>query len=96
MDANLAPKQVAFDSRWPAALNVHKAGNGVGNGAIYFDKVFAVPPMVIVCFTDGGGRYQVMRAYGNYTGGIRAKTYTDRFEPGVDNGVAFSYYVLER
>ena len=58
LDANLQPKQVAFDSRWNRAGRVHMTGIVSGNTTISFGKTFPVCPLVYVVYTDASGRHR--------------------------------------
>lgn len=66
LDANLQPKQVAFDSRWNRAGRVHMIGSVTGNTTISFGKTFPVCPLVFVVYTDASGRYRNHFTYGEF------------------------------
>jgi len=82
MDPNLTGKQLAFDSRWPAAMNVDLSGTAT-SGATSFGKTYSVPPFVHVAFYDSQGRYRTV--------GADATTTSFHFVPSVPG--TFAYWV---
>ena len=98
-DPNLPPKGIAFDSRWPAAMNVHMSGAATGPTTggqvttVWFGKTFPTPPLVIVAFTDGQGRYRLYSNLQDPAGSV-VRTYQDRFTYGLVGTGPFSYYVV--
>lgn len=96
LDTSLSPKQLAFDSRWPAALRVHMAGSASFGATVYFGRSFAAPPLVVVAYTTNVGRIRLYQVIGTTTRSA-LQTFTDRFVMGTPfaiGGSTFSYYVM--
>ncbi len=56
-DMNLPPKALAFDSRWPKALNVHQQGTASHGQTVGFPAL-SEPPFVVAVSYDSQGRYR--------------------------------------
>lgn len=92
MDDGLAPKNVAFDSRWPRAFRLHMSGAASdpspGNATtVSFGRSFAAPPFVMIVRTIAG-QYRF-----DATAEV-LRVFVDRFEYRLAAGGTFSYYVV--
>ena len=57
LDMGLAPKNLAFDSRWPKALKIVKKGTTTNRQTVSFPSL-SEPPFVILAYKDAQGRYR--------------------------------------
>ncbi len=95
LDAGIAPKGVAFDSRWSRAGRIHMTGVVTGSTTISFGKTFPVCPLVYIVFTDAQGRYRSLSTYGQYSdGNLLLRTTTSSMTFGLTADMYPATYVV--
>lgn len=92
LNTGLTGPQLAFDSRWPMAMNIDYASTGTAAFGTNFTlgATYPTPPVVVILYIGPGGQYRIGAARVGTSSFTLDQAHGQYFIP---NGSAFSYWV---